>query len=243
MHPACYSMQVLFMTDGKPSDPVDARVLPGALAEALRVLHEACPKVSVQLLGFGEADTRTLEAMVAALPGGVASCNLVRNDVATLQQSVSTFSNSVSVSRISSVANHSGPRRPLRRINRSLVERREVYAGCEVYLPPKKLGSFEGELRRLPKLHEIEISNRLFGYGGERNAYEARVITDDSFTSYAMHTPCIHHARTPCMHQARFITDNGFTSPDEAWIVKESRYEKTLEEEDLFHRKSLITQK
>lgn len=45
------------------------------------------------------------------------------------------------------------------------------------------------------------------------------------------------------MHQARFITDNGFTSPDEAWIVKESRYEKTLEEEDLFHRKSLITQK
>ena len=55
------------MTDGKPSDPVDARVLPGALAEALRVLHEACPKVSVQLLGFGEADTRTLEAMVAAL--------------------------------------------------------------------------------------------------------------------------------------------------------------------------------
>ena len=190
MHPACHSMQVLFMTDGKPSDPVDARVLPGALAEALRVLHEACPKVSVQLLGFGEADTRTLEAMVAALPGGVASCNLVRNDVATLQQSVSTFSNSVSVSRISSVANYSGPRRPLRRINRSLVERREVYTGCEVYLPPKKLGSFEGELRRLPKLHEIEISNRLFGYGGERNAYEARVITDDSFTSYTMHTPC-----------------------------------------------------
>lgn len=29
----------------------------------------------------------------------------------------------------------------------------------------------------------------------------------------------------------------------QAWIVKESRYEKTLEEEDLFHRKSLITQK
>ena len=43
----CAPMQVLFMTDGKPSDPVDARVLPGELAEALRVLHEACPKVSV----------------------------------------------------------------------------------------------------------------------------------------------------------------------------------------------------
>ena len=43
----CGPMQVLFMTDGKPSDPVDARVLPGVLAEALRVLHEACPKVSV----------------------------------------------------------------------------------------------------------------------------------------------------------------------------------------------------
>ena len=92
------------MTDGKPSDPVDARVLPGELAEALRVLHEACPKVSVQLLGFGEADTRTLEAMVAALPSGIASCYLVGNDVARLQQSVSTFSNSVSVSRISRLA-------------------------------------------------------------------------------------------------------------------------------------------
>ena len=66
------------------------------------------------------------------------------------------------------MANYNGPRRPLRRINRSLVERRDVYAGCEVYLPPKKLGSFEGELRRLPKRHEIQIFNRLFGYGGER---------------------------------------------------------------------------
>ena len=211
MRTACHPMQVLFMTDGKPSDPVDARVLPGALAEALRVLHEACPKVSVQLLGFGEADTRTLEAMVAALPGGVASCNLVRNDVATLQQSVSTFSNSVSVSRISSVANYSGPRRPLRRINRSLVERREIYASCEVYLPPKKLGSFEGELRRLPKLHQIEISNRLFGYGGERNAYEARFITNNGFTSsdevrtHAHAHACARHARAhhTCAHHAR----------------------------------------
>ena len=150
------------MTDGKPSDPVDARVLPGALAEALHVLHEACPKVSVQLLGFGEANTRTLEAMVAALPGGIASCNLVRNDVATLQQSVSTFSNSISVSRISSVANHVGPRRPLRRINRTLGERRLAYADCEVFLPPTKLGSFEGSLRRMPKLHELE-SMRIWG--------------------------------------------------------------------------------
>ena len=265
MHPACHSMQVLFMTDGKPSDPVDARVLPGALAEALRVLHEACPKVSVQLLGFGEADTRTLEAMVAALPGGVASCNLVRNDVATLQQSVSTFSNSVSVSRISSVANHSGPRRPLRRINRSLVERREVYAGCEVYLPPKKLGSFEGELRRLPKLHEIEISNRLFGYGGERNAYEARFITKNGFTSSEevrthahahaqcmgmcvctprMRTPCLRTSCTLCTCTCTCTFDHMHHAwCAQAWIVKESRYEKTLEEEDLFHRKSLITQK
>ena len=32
-------------------------------------------------------------------------------------------------------------------------------------------------------------------------------------------------------------------NPNQEWIVKESRYEKTLEEEDLFHRKSLITQK
>ena len=58
------------------------------------------------------------------------------------------------------------------------------------------------------------VSNRVFGFGGERNAYEAR-----------------------------FLSKCNFTSSDEKWIVKESRYEKTLEEEDLFHRKSLITQK
>ena len=89
------------------------------------------------------------------------------------------------------MANYNGPRRPLRRINRSLVERRDVYAGCEVYLPPKKLGSFEGELRRLPKRHEIQISNRLFGYGGERNAYEARFITHNGFTT--AEEACTHH--------------------------------------------------
>ena len=81
------------------------------------------------------------------------------------------------------MANYNGPRRPLRRINRSLVERRDVYAGCEVYLPPKKLGSFEGELRRLPKRHEIQISNRLFGYGGERTKLD--------LPTYLTISPCI----------------------------------------------------
>ena len=94
------------------------------------------------------------------------------------------------------MANYNGPRRPLRRINRSLVERRDVYAGCEVYLPPKKLGSFEGELRRLPKRHEIQISNRLFGYGGERNAYEARFITHNGFTT--AEEACTQHRIRTC---------------------------------------------
>ena len=69
-------------------------------------------------------------------------------------------------------------------------------------------------MRRLPKLHEITISNRVMGFGGERNAYDAR-----------------------------FVHATGFTGPDEQWVVKESRYEKSLEEEEAFHRKSLITQK
>ena len=111
------------------------------------------------------------------------------------------------------MANYNGPRRPLRRINRSLVERRDVYAGCEVYLPPKKLGSFEGELRRLPKRHEIQISNRLFGYGGERNAYEARFITHNGFTT--AEEACTHahaharahaHAHDTCTHAPQTLT-------------------------------------
>ena len=111
------------------------------------------------------------------------------------------------------MANYNGPRRPLRRINRSLVERRDVYAGCEVYLPPKKLGSFEGELRRLPKRHEIQISNRLFGYGGERIKLDLPI--SPHISPYLPISPYISPGERNA-YEARFITHNGFTTAEEA---------------------------
>ena len=61
--------------------------------------------------------------------------------------SVSTFSASVTQSRLMSASEEpaGAPQRRLRKVNRAVFgERRELYEGCEVYLPPLMLGSFEG---------------------------------------------------------------------------------------------------
>ena len=70
------------------------------------------------------------------------------------------------------------------------------------------------DLRPLRGFHDIEIAQRLLGHGGERNAF--------------------------LMH---FLAPTRFTTPDEEWVVKESRHTRTPEEEIYFHRKGLVTQK
>ena len=40
----------------------------------------------------------------------------------------------------------------------------------------------------------------------------------------------------------RFLRDNNFTNADEEWVVKESRRERTEDEEEEFHRTALVTQ-
>ena len=93
------------------------------------------------------------------------------------------------------MSNYNGPPRPLRRrvhlwdVCTSQPERRDVYAGCEVYLPPKELGSFEGELRRLPRRQELKISNMVFGWGGERVKLDLPISTDTP--PYLPISPCI----------------------------------------------------
>jgi len=78
---------------------------------------------------------RLPDRQVIAGPGGYAS----------LAESVSTFSSSVTVSRISSVS-AVAHRKPLRRVNRTLTERMDLYPQCEIELPPQKLGDFTGAL-------------------------------------------------------------------------------------------------
>ena len=203
--------QVLFLTDGKPSDQVDPCELPGILQAKLQAVCAKCPTLKVSLLGFGEADSRVLQQMKDALPAGTTTFEVISNHVSTLTKSVSTFSASVSSTRISSVVAHRGPPRELRRTGRSINERRDTYCGCEVYLPPSKLGDFRAPLRPLSGKHDIEISTRLFGYGGERNAYEAG-----------------------------FLNNTNFTNLLEEWVVKESRFKMTSEEQRSFHKKALV---
>ena len=209
---------VLFMSDGRPSDQVDERMLPKLISAELVALHKVCPRLeSFQLLGFGDADEDTLKYMKEAVPDNLATYTLSsgRDGITSLEQSVSTFASSVGVSRISSVAAFDGKHRQLRRINQSLKERMQMYEECDIYLPPKELGAINvDELQPVPGLHDIEISSLMLGHGGERNAY-----------------------------LMRFLRDNKFTSADEEWVVKESRHERSEEAEQEFHTKALVTQK
>lgn len=151
--------------------------------------------------------------------GFVASCVAVPSNLVTysvgsgaasyqrLAQSVSTFSSSVAVSRISSVSHIDGKSRALRSVNRSLEDRMCMYRDCVVSLPPERLGDFVSNLRELRGLHDIEIASRLLGHGGERNAF-----------------------------LMRFLTPARFTTTDEDWVVKESRTPRALDLATWVHR-------
>ena len=212
---------VLFLSDGRPSDRIDERALPGKLKAALRRVHLAFNSTrthleSFQLLGFGDADETVLKLMASMVPKNLATYSVGSGatSYASLAQSVSTFSSSVANSRISSVSHLDGKSRALRSINRTLQHRMCRYSECEIFLPPERLGDFASELPALRGLHDIEIASRLLGHGGERNAF-----------------------------LMRFLTPTRFTTVDEEWVVKESRHTRTEEDELYFHRKGLVTQK
>jgi Mg-chelatase subunit ChlD len=203
---------ILFLSDGRPSDPVDERVLPRLIQDELASLVSL---EAFQLLGFGEADEGILKMMADAVPGRAATCELISGPggYTSLAQSVSTFSSSVTVSRISSVS-AVAHQKPLRSISRSFTERLDLYSECDIELPPQRIGDFLGPLLPLRGSHDLLISSTLLGYGGERNAY-----------------------------LMRFARDNNFTTSDEEWVVKESRHERSDLEEEEFHKKALVTQK
>ena len=215
-------ISVLFLSDGKPSDRIDEGVLRKQIQEELRKVGELTrrPAPSLeqfQLLGFGEAHEGTLRMMADAVPGRLATCEIVRgtDGYTSLAQSVSTFSSSVTVSRISSVS-AVAHNKPLRRVNRFVTggSLMDLYPECEIELPPKKLGDFLGALQPLRGLHDVYIASTMLGHGGERNAY-----------------------------LMRFARDNNFTSSDEEWVVKESRHERDELQEHEFHKKALVTQR
>ena len=214
--------QVLFLSDGRPSDAstgggIDERQLPSLIQSELTRLAELLDGnlEQFQLLGFGEADEATLKMMADAVPGRIATHQIVSgtSGYALLTSSVATFSSNSSVSRTASVCAPHESRKPMRRVNTFVTERMELYRDCVIQMPPKELGDFISKLQELRGAHDVLISNTLLGYGGERNAY-----------------------------LMRFARDNKFTTADEEWVVKESRRERSDEEDKEFHRTSLITQ-
>ena len=190
--------QVLFLSDGRPSDQVDERELPGMIEAQLTRLGELTSGSleQFQLLGFGEADEGTLKRMAAAVPGRVATYEVIsgREGYTSLEQSVSTFSSNSTVSRISSVSavSHS---KPLRRVNRSFTERMDEYKECVIDLPPKRLGDFNGSLQPLRGLHDVMISRALLGHGGERNASAKDQSTQPCLPLLALAFCCVAPSR------------------------------------------------
>jgi hypothetical protein len=133
---------VLLLSDGKPSDQCDPRELKIRIQNDLARLRGL---EQFQLLGFGEADEATLRMMATTVPGGVATYELISGPggYTSLAESVSTFSSSVAISRVSSVSAvaHS---KPLRRVSRCFTGRLDVYPDCDIELPPNEPGDFLG---------------------------------------------------------------------------------------------------
>lgn len=249
---------ILFLSDGKPSDSVDARELPRKLEEALRALHSAVAASATflehfQLLGFGEADEQLLRQMASTYPANVAEASMVgREGYKALAQSVSTFASTVSVSRLSSVsATVDKKQRALRRIDRSLHERMYRYDECELFLVPERLGDFGSDLERVRGYHDLLVSSRLLGHGGERNAYLMRFVTPNRFTgpdedwcapasSALIHTPWVLiHISWALVHTSSALIQIPLLIHR---VVKESRHERLEAEDDDFHRRALVTQ-
>ena len=102
---------VLFLSDGRPSDAscrganLSELQLPRALSDKMREVHEVCERLTVSLLGFGEADMGLMQKMCAALPPAVASFERPKTAALdAIATSVGSFATSLSVSRISSVS-------------------------------------------------------------------------------------------------------------------------------------------
>ena len=215
---------VLFLSDGKPSDAVHELELPRRLATVLHELRAAVPegRLALNIYGCGDivsdADTWCLRQMKAALPECATFEMTNSKKYGELEETLkSGFSTTLAASRISSVS-EATRRLPLRMVSRPAFEREVTYDGVRVFLPSKRLADFKSPLRPFLSRNNVSISvsNRILGHGGERNAY--------------------------MMH----FKDggDGFTERDEEWVVKESRHEfKRAEDERDFHQKALITQK
>ena len=215
---------VLFLSDGKPSDAVHELELPRRLATVLHELRAAVPegRLALNIYGCGDivsdADTWCLRQMKAALPECATFEMTNSKKYGELEETLkSGFSTTLAASRISSVS-EATRRLPLRMVSRPAFEREVTYDGVKVFLPSKRLADFKSPLRPFLSRNNVSISvsNRILGHGGERNAY--------------------------MMH----FKDggDGFTERDEEWVVKESRHEfKRAEDERDFHQKALITQK
>ena len=213
---------VLFMTDGKPSDPVPRG--PGdsntkLLASVCEAARDATASAvagalagrsifSFHAMGFGPAsDFSIVAAMAAQFPNGFGCFHHAALDVKDLRRAVEQFSSSLTESRLSS--KQIGTARPLRevRVDRSndCHATMRLYNGSLFECPDDVAGS---EWHKRIEDCDVRISEAAFGAGGERNAFMLEMVGD----------------------QAKYV-------------AKEDKHVSNSKDELTFHKQKLVAQK
>ena len=164
---------VLFFSDGKPSDSTPPghgtpkeKLLGGIVRKTLEACPHDVPLLKLHTVGFGNDDFSILRAMASALPADAGTFHNSGLSLHALTRTLSTFSVSVSESRLTSSA---GPARELRPVHKSAHPQTWVtHRGASVLHAPDGLDARWETLGRF----DVRITEAAFDSGGERNVFK-----------------------------------------------------------------------
>jgi hypothetical protein len=165
---------VLFFSDGKPSDQLPPG--PGTPKEKLqgiivRKTNEVCggrANLKLHTVGFGTDDFSMLKAMSAALPAGVGTFHNSGLSLHALTRTLSTFSSSVTESRLTASA---GPARELRPVLKLAgASKWETHVDACAWLAPDGLDA----RWEAAGTYDVCICEAAFDAGGERNVFRLK---------------------------------------------------------------------
>jgi hypothetical protein len=186
LSPAVSQTQIFFLSDGAPSDQTAqgtgsqaTAALTPLVEERMRLLAEAsrCP-LSVCCVGMGSEDFAILRVMASAVPDGRGAFHpLAQMSEAAITTTVTTFSSSITTSRLASIKISDGFKRQRRQVNIRVGMSAEsatydIIHGANVFFPPEH-GDFISQMEKVGT-HAIEISRDPFATGGERDVYHMR---------------------------------------------------------------------
>jgi len=204
--PPTMSTCVLFLSDGRPSDVVlardrksetrDPRLVSTAVCSSVRRLwymlnerERAASTFRFVCVGFGREDFSVLRKMVEDLPKSVGIFREATLDEGSLLDSLATFSETVTSTRLTSTGG--GPR-VMRAVEKLMHSEDGTLVAfscyrCEVYHVPATWSANiakgqlskkrRGQIQPVPGDRLAAISDGFFGSGGERNVFHMRLAT------------------------------------------------------------------